>query len=271
MAGLAGIAASAAVVAVAWQAWFAPAPIPAQLEYLPTSAGDQLAQSQDAPAPMPTAGGDETRFDFSTEKVGAQPQSFVPVVGNWLIGVDGDDRVLVVDGRRWQEGQPAAGIADRARTIYGERYAEFLDSVTAFAYYPYAVATGIDDFREGEISLRFKPIDGRIDQGMGILFNLQPNGDYLTVRANALENNLVLWKFEKGKRSSVKWVKDTPSLSHDWHDLRVVVKGRTIEAYLDGKLYLTDTWTAPISGRIGVWSKADSVVYVDDFTVRPAK
>lgn len=34
------------------------------------------------------------------------------------------------------------------------------------------------------------------------LGNLKPNGDYLTVRANCLENNIVLWKFENGKRSS---------------------------------------------------------------------
>ena len=108
----------------------------------------------------------------------------MPVVGNWVIGVDGDNRVLVVDGRRWSEGQPSAGIADRARSIYGERYAEFLDNVTAYAYFPYAVATGVEDFREGEITMRFKGIEGRIDQGAGILFNLQPNGDYLTLRAN---------------------------------------------------------------------------------------
>jgi hypothetical protein len=268
MVGLAGIAASAAAAVVAWQMWFAPAPAPTQLEYLPPNAPLRLAQSQPAAAPQMAAADGEMRFDFSTETVGAPPQSFVPAVGNWVIGVDGDNRVLVVDGRRWQEGQPAAGIADRARTIYGERYAEFLDNVTAFAYYPYAIATGIDDFHEGEISLRFKPIDGRIDQGMGILFNLQPNGDYLTVRANALENNLVLWKFEKGRRSSVKWVKGTPALTHQWHDLRIVIKGTTIQGYLDGQLYLTDTLARPVSGRIGVWSKADSVVYVDDFTVR---
>lgn len=267
--GVGGIAASAAAATVAWQIWFTPAPVPAQLEYLPPNTPVQVAQTEVVPVP-PTAFNGQVRFDFSTETVGGQPQSFVPVVGNWVIGVDGDNRVLVVDGRRWQEGQPAAGIADRARAIYGERYAEFLDSVTAFAYYPYAVATGVDDFREGEISLRFKPIEGRIDQGMGILFNLKPNGDYLTVRANALENNLVLWKFEKGKRSSVKWVKGTPSLTRDWHDLRIVVKGTTIEGYLDGKRYLTDTLAQPVSGRIGVWSKADSVVYVDDFTVRRA-
>jgi hypothetical protein len=273
MIALAGVAASAVTAILAWQVWFQPTPVPAQLEYLPPSTPIQMAQADATPVtatPPATPGDGQASFDFSAETVGAPPQSFVPVVGNWVIGVDGDNRVLVVDGRRWQEGQPAAGIADRARTIYGERYAEFLDNVTAFAYYPYAVATGVDDFREGEISLRFKPIEGRIDQGMGILFNLQPNGDYLTIRANALENNLVLWKFEKGKRSSVKWVKDTPTLTRQWHDLRVVVKGMQVEGYLDGKLYLTDTLARPVSGRIGVWSKADSVVYVDDFAVQQA-
>jgi hypothetical protein len=61
------------------------------------------------------------------------------------------------------------------------------------------VFEGIDDFRGGEISFRFKPVAGRIDQGAGILFNLKPNGDYLLVRANTLENNLVLFQlFSEG-------------------------------------------------------------------------
>lgn len=171
----------------------------------------------------PTNG--EIRFDFSNETVGAQPESFVPVVGNWVIGIDGDNRVLVVDGRRWSEGQPSAGIADRARSICGKRYAEFLDNVTAYAYFPYAVATGIEDFRKGEISMRFKGVEGRIDRGAGMLFNLQPNGDYLTLRANPLDNNLVLWKFEHGKRSSVKWIRNTPTPTRQWHELRIVVRG----------------------------------------------
>ena len=54
-------------------------------------------------------------------------------------------------------------------------------------------------------------------------------GDYLTVRANPLENNLVLWKFEKGKRSSVKWIRNTPTPTRQWHDLKVRVAGSKIE------------------------------------------
>src|SRR5262245_36662931 len=144
------------------------------------------------------------------------------------------------------------------------------DRVQAYAYFPYTVAKDVDDFRGGEISVRFEGISGRIDQGAGILFNLKPNGDYLTVRANPLENNLVLWKFEKGKRSSVKWIRDTPTPTRQWHDLKVRVAGNKVEGYLDGKLYLEHTLPEPVTSRIGLWSKADSHVYFDGYTVTPA-
>jgi hypothetical protein len=210
------------------------------------------------------------KIDFSEETVGAEPKSFVSVVGVWRIENDGNNKVLVVDGRQWKQGQTAAGIADKARALYGDRYAEFLDRVQAYAYFPYVVAKDVRDFRDGEISVRFEGISGRIDQGAGILFNLKPNGDYLTVRANPLENNLVLWKFEQGKRSSVKWIRDTPTPTRKWHDLKVQIAGPKITAYLDGKPYLEHVLPAPVSGRIGLWSKADSHMYFDEFTVTPA-
>src|SRR5215217_3068898 len=208
--------------------------------------------------------------DFSSETVGAEPKSFLSVVGVWRMEKEGEKTVLSVDGRQWKEGQSASGIADNARALYGERYAEFLDRVQAYAYFPYAVAKEVSDFRNGEISVRFEGISGRIDQGAGILFNLKPNGDYLTIRANPLENNLVLWKFEKGKRSSVTWIRNTPTPTRQWHDLKVAIKGTKVAGYLDGKLYLEHVLPQPASGRIGLWSKADSHVYFDDFTVTPA-
>src|SRR5712675_1742081 len=164
------------------------------------------------------------KIDFSDDTAGAEPKSFLSVVGVWRIEAEGDNKVLAVDGRKWKEGQASVGLAERAKALYGERYAEFLDRVQAFAYFPYTVAKDVDDFRNGEISVRFKGISGRIDQGAGILFNLRPNGDYLTLRANPLENNLVLWKFEKGKRSSVKWIRNAPASTKQWHDLKVAIK-----------------------------------------------
>lgn len=219
---------------------------------------------------LPGLAGQPTKIDFSDETVGADPKSLVPVVGVWRIENDAGKKVLAVDGRQWKEGQSSAGIADKARALYGERYAEFLDRVQAYAYFPYAVAPTVEDFTGGEITVRFEGLSGRIDQGAGILFNLKSNGDYLTIRANCLENNLVLWKFEKGKRSSVKWIRNTPTPSREWNDLKVRIAGTKVEGYLNGKLYLEYVLPQPVSGRVGLWSKADSHVYFDNFTVAPA-
>ena len=219
---------------------------------------------------LPIAAEQPTKVDFSNETVGAEPKSLVAVVGIWRIESERGKNVLAVDGRQWKEGQSSAGVADKARALYGERYAEFLDRVQAYAYYPYTVAKDVENFRGGEITVRFEGLSGRIDQGAGILFNLKPNGDYLALRANCLENNLVLWKFEKGKRSSVSWVRNTPTAGKQWHDLKVRVSGTKVEGYLDGKLYLSHTLSEPVSGRIGLWSKADSYMYFADYTVTSA-
>jgi hypothetical protein len=213
---------------------------------------------------------DTLKLDFAKDTLGGESAALVSVVGVWRIETEKGRNVLAVDGRQWKEGQSSAGIADKARALYGERYAEFLDRVQAYAYYPYVVAKDVADFANGEIAVRFEGISGRIDQGAGILFNLKPNGDYLTIRANCLENNLVLWKFEKGRRSSVKWIRDTPTATRQWHDLKVRIAGTKVEGWLDGKLYLEHTLAEPVSGRIGLWSKADSHVYFDDFSVAPA-
>ena len=224
-----------------------------------------LAAWLDCPAAAETL-----KVDFSNGTIGAEPTSFLNVVGVWRIEAEGGHKVLAVDGRQWKEGQASAGVADKARALYGERYAEFLDRVQAYAYFPYTVAKDVPDFRNGEISVRFEGISGRIDQGAGILFNLKPNGDYLTVRANALENNLVLWKFENGRRSSVKWIPNTPTATRQWHDLKIRIAGAKVEGYLNGKLYLEHVLPAPVSGHIGLWSKADSHVYFDDYAITPA-
>src|SRR5262249_35911853 len=142
---------------------------------------------------LPVTAGQPLKVDFAGETVGAEPKSLVPVVGIWRIENDGDKKVLTVDGRQWKEGESSAGMAGKARALYGERYAEFLDRVQAYAYFPYVVAKDVEDFHDGEITVRFEGLSGRIDQGAGILFNLKPNGDYLTIRANCLENNFVLW------------------------------------------------------------------------------
>ena len=220
---------------------------------------------------LPALAAQSMKIDFANDAAGGDPNALVSVVGVWRVESADGKNVLAVDGRKWKHGQSSAGIAEKARALYGERYAEFLDRVQAFAYFPYMVVKEVPDFKAGEITVRFEGLSGRIDQGAGILFNLKPNGDYLTIRANCLENNLVLWKFENGRRSSVKWIRNTPTPSRQWHDLKVRIAGDKVEGSLDGKLYLQHTLPAPVSGRVGLWSKADSYMHFDDLTITPAE
>ena len=136
--------------------------------------------------------------DLSKEKAGAEPKNFLPVVGDWVIAKDEGRNVVMVDGRKWKRGQPAGGLADKARAIYGARHEEFIDNVQAVAYFPIAVAKDIENFDNGEISVKFKMIGGALDRCSGILFNVKPNGDYLAVRFNGTEDNVVLWTFNSG-------------------------------------------------------------------------
>ena len=210
--------------------------------------------------------------NLNRERIGNEPSRFLAVVGNWVVANDeSGHKVIQVDGRQWIKGQPSAGLAAKARTIYGSRHEEFIDSVKAYAYFPYAVAKDVDDFRDGEISMRFRLMAGQLDQCAGILFNLKPNGDYLTVRFNGKEDNLVLWTFKSGKRSFVKKGSEDVHLKiGDWHRMKIAVAGKSLRAWLDDKLLLEYALPDEVSGKAGLWSKTDSVSQFGDFVVHRA-
>ena len=211
-----------------------------------------------------------TIVDLSRETAGREPQRFLPMVGNWVVTKDDGRNVILADGRVWKKGQAAGGLADKARAIYGAEHEEFLDNVKAFAYFPIAVAKDIPDFHDGEISVRFKMIGGTLDRCAGILFNVKPNGDYLAVRFNGTEDNVVLWTFKEGKRSFVKrGTESFPLELGTWNELRLSVHGTDFKAYLNGKLAVEFTLPAAVSGKVGLWSKTDSMSEFEAFTVTP--
>lgn len=222
-----------------------------------------IAGAQRAPAPI--------RVDVARDRVGAEPSTFLPMVGTWVVAEEGGRKVVRVDGRVWKRGQPAGGLADNARAIYGARHEEFIDNVTAFAYFPIAVAKPVENFTNGSISVRFMMIGGALDRCAGILFNVQPNGDYLAFRFNGTEDNAVLWTFNNGRRQFVKrGTDDLPLELGTWHELRVDVQGTQFRGYVDGRLVLEVPLKAPVSGKVGLWSKTDSMSEFTDFTVTPA-
>ena len=207
------------------------------------------------------------KITFDDESGFGPSKHFSSIVGYWHLGKDGDNVVYCVDGRKWARGTLAKGVAEKAKALYGERYAEFLDNVKAYRYFPLSIFKELDNFKNGKITVRFKTISGKIDQAAGIAFDIKKNGDYLVVRANPLENNLVLFQLKNGRRRPVQWIRRVKTLPHVWHTLTVVIKGQRIQGFLDGKKYVDFKARSPISGKIGLWSKADSYVYFDDFTV----
>jgi hypothetical protein len=113
--------------------------------------------------------------------------------------------------------------------------------------------------------MRFKPISGREDASGGIVFRFA-EGRYYVIRANALEANFNFYYYDRGRRqidgASVK----APALGQ-WHKLRIRAEGDRIQGWLDDQALLDRRDSRFTSGRIGLWTKADSVTAFDDLTV----
>jgi len=114
--------------------------------------------------------------------------------------------------------------------------------------------------------MKFKPMSGREDASGGIVFRFN-DGKYYVVRANALEGNFRLYCYDRGRRQLASASVLAPALGQ-WHTVRLVALGDHMQAWLDGKLYLDHRDSRFGSGRVGVWTKADSITAFDDLTVR---
>jgi hypothetical protein len=223
-----------------------------------------------APTPVaPTTQPATVRVGFDGDAVGAPSPQFEGVVGDWYIAEEGGQRGFRVDGSRWRQGTPSVSLADQARRLYGERYAEFLDGVRAFAFFPLAVHRGPAWSGNYRMSVRFYPQAGRIDQAAGISFAIAPDGSYQNVRANALEDNILYARVVRGRRQILDTVRNVPTPTRTWHTLVVTIQGRHMVVELDGVRRHERDLDAPPTGRVGLWSKADSQVLFDDFEVRP--
>jgi len=89
-------------------------------------------------------------------------------------------------------------------------------------------------------------------------------------RANALEDNFRLYVYDGGRRQLATARVKTPALGQ-WHTVRLVVVGDRVQAWLDGALHLDHRDARLGSGRVGLWTKADSITAFDDLTIRGTK
>ena len=121
-------------------------------------------------------------------------------------------------------------------------------------------------YTDVDVSMRFKPISGQEDASGGIVFRFR-DGKYYVVRANALEDNFRLYSYDRGRRQLATASVKTPTLGQ-WHAVRLVALGDHMQAWLDGKLLLDHRDSRFKSGRVGLWTKADSITAFDDLTIR---
>jgi Domain of Unknown Function (DUF1080) len=122
-------------------------------------------------------------------------------------------------------------------------------------------------FQDLDLSVQFKAVSGNIDRAGGLVFRLKDPNNYYIVRANALENNYRLYHIVNGRRSQFAGA-NFKVTSGEWHELRVEAAGNKFTCYYDGnkKIEATDdTFTG--AGKVGLWTKADSVTSFDDLKV----
>jgi hypothetical protein len=130
------------------------------------------------------------------------------------------------------------------------------------------------NLKDGFVEVKFKPVSGKEDQAGGVIWRAKDSNNYYIARANALEGNVVLYKTENGKRSSLDIVgrkggygvkADVPKQT--WSTLRVEFSGNKFSLLFNGKkLFDVEDTTFTEAGKVGVWTKADSVTLFDNFT-----
>jgi hypothetical protein len=134
--------------------------------------------------------------------------------------------------------------------------------------FPLAIAEGppLADLR---LSVRCKPVDGKVDQACGLIFRFKDENNYYITRANALENNVRLYHVADGRRVQFAgW--NGKVAKNVWHQLEVQARGDRMVVSFDGSQVIDardGTFSNP--GKIGVWTKADSMTFFDDLSVTP--
>jgi 3-keto-disaccharide hydrolase len=135
---------------------------------------------------------------------------------------------------------------------------------TGNATFPVCLKEGVN-LQDGFVEVKFKPISGSEDQAAGLIWRAKDADNYYVARANALENNVTIYHTINGRRTEKKRARMTVA-NGQWQSLRVDFTSSHFAVMLNGKPALEwDDTTFKDAGRVGVWTKADSVTAFDDF------
>jgi hypothetical protein len=189
------------------------------------------------------------RLDFEDAAIGGPPPGFSVA---WT-GGGPPVRWAVLEDPSSPAGPRVLAETTRDRT--GGRFSlAVLDNVTA---------------RDVAVSVRFRPVSGTVDQAAGLMVRVRDPRNYYIARANALENNVRLYHVVDGRRTQLAGV-DLQVPRDRWQTLALRVEGDRLTVSLEGRELFTSrdpTFAAP--GRVGLWTKADSLTHFDDMQVQP--
>lgn len=187
----------------------------------------------------------ETEWTFEHDKIGSPPAEFT----------------FALTG----QGRPGRWVVLSVSDAPSKRVLAQVDTDTTDYHFPLAIANRpvLKDLR---LSVKCKPFSGKVDQACGLVYRYQDKNNYYVVRANALEDNVRLYRVVAGSRQQFAgW---NGKVGSDWSELRVEVRGNHHIVFWNGKKVIEDsdsTFHEP--GRVGLWTKADSVTYFDNLTV----
>lgn len=209
-------------------------------------AHQSAAVQPERPAPL-FAPGKSLLYNFDQDPVGATPSRFHEALTGQGVA------------SKW------AVTADLTAPSPPNVLAQLSKDKTDYRF-PLAI-TDDGSFENLDVSVKFKAVSGDIDRAGGLVFRLKDANNYYIVRANALEDNYRLYRVVAGKRQQFAGASVKVS-SGEWHELRVECVGNSIVCYFDGvkKIESSDD-TFKQAGKIGLWTKADSVTYFDDLRV----
>lgn len=133
------------------------------------------------------------------------------------------------------------------------------------ATYPVCIKDDTN-LKDGFVEVKFKAISGKEDRAGGVVWRARDSNNYYTARANALEDNVTVYYTIDGRRTEKKRT-NMKVTANEWHTLRVDFQGGHVTVTFDGKKALDwDDGTFKDAGKVGVWTKADSVTLFDDFS-----
>jgi hypothetical protein len=148
----------------------------------------------------------------------------------------------------------------------GQRVLAQVDPDETDSRFPLAIADE-PSLRDLRLSVKCKAVSGRIDQACGLAFRYRDPENYYVARANALEDNVRLYQVKDGRRNQFASWSGSVSAGQ-WHELRVEARGIRIEVFWEGEAVIdTEDRTFQEAGRVGLWTKADSLTFFDDLAV----